>query len=160
MASLDRFEEIVRRTPAPTRATLETDNLHPFDARNIHPGLPPKVRALFDDGHFAESTFAAFKFVESRVKTLSGAKGVGFALMFAAFDEAKPLVKLNGLLSDNDVDEQRGFRHLFAGAQAAIRNPRGHGNDPPDGPDLCLDHLSVASVLLRTLDAAGFAQQP
>ena len=80
--------------------------------------------------------------------------------MFAAFDEARPLLKLNQLSTDNDIDEQRGFRHLFAGAQAAIRNPRGHGNDPLDGPDLCLDHLSVASVLLRTLDAAGFVQTP
>jgi uncharacterized protein (TIGR02391 family) len=76
-------------------------------------------------------------------------------MMMQAFDEKNPVLKLNAMLTESEVDEQKGFRHIFAGAQSGIRNPRGHDMDTGDGPDLCLDHLSVASVLLRTLDAAG-----
>lgn len=160
MVDLSAFERIVRdaHTVTAEAAVVEESEVvdaHPFEVRNIHPDLPSKVRRLFDDGHYPEATFAAFKFVESRVKKASGLKGTGFGLMMQAFDESNPVIKLNDFLSESDIDEQRGFRHIFAGAQSGIRNPRGHDIDTGDGPDLCLDHLSVASVLLRALDAAG-----
>lgn len=130
--------------------------LHPFDTRNVHPDLPPKVRSLYDDGYFAESTFEAFKFVEKEVKTAASRRsGSGFALMMEIFNESNPVLKLNPLETESEVDEQKGYRHMFAGAQSGIRNPRGHETDLIDSPDLCLDHLSIASVLLRKLDDAG-----
>jgi len=84
-----------------------------------------------------------------------GLAGTGFGLMTQAFNESDPKVKLNDLVTESDVDEQKGFRHMFAGAQSGLRNPRGHGTDLEDSPDVCLDHLSVALVLLRRLDDAG-----
>jgi uncharacterized protein (TIGR02391 family) len=159
VSDLAAFERIVRYASAITDEAPRAEDggvveLHPFEVRNIHRDLPPKVRRLFDDGHYPEATFLAFKYVERRVKEASGLSGTGFKLMMEAFDEKKPHIKLNELRSESDTDEQRGFRHIFAGAQSAIRNPRGHDVDTGDGPDLCLDHLSVASVLLRVLDAA------
>ena len=68
-SSLKKFEAIARalaqlpqREPA-TQPALDTAALHPFDSRNIHPGLPTKVRELFDDGYYPEATFEAFKFL-------------------------------------------------------------------------------------------------
>ena len=156
MADFELFEQIVRDAHNFTEAAevVEGDQ-HPFEFRNIHPDLPPKVRKLFDDGYYPESTFEAFKFVEKRVKKLSSLSLTGWKLMMAAFDEGKPVLKLNACLTESEIDEQKGFRYIFAGAQAGIRNPRGHETDLVDSPDLCLDHLSVASVLLRTIDSAG-----
>lgn len=34
----------------------------------------------------------------------------------------------------------------------AIRNPRGHEFGLQETPDQCLDHISLASLLLRRLD--------
>ena len=48
------------------------------------------------------------------------------------------------------------FQFLFAGSILAIRNPRGHEYDIEDSPDVCLDHLSLASVLLRRLQQSGY----
>ncbi len=161
MADLDRFEALVRGAHLYTEAEEPREapsELHPFEVRDIHPDLPAKVRALFDDGYYAEATFEAFKFIEGEVKRISKLKGpnsVGFALMMNALDEHKPKVQINALSTDTEIDEQRGFRHIFAGAQSAIRNPRGHDHSVTDTPDQCLDHLSLASLLLRRLDDAG-----
>jgi hypothetical protein len=51
--------------------------------------------------------------------------------------------------------EVQGYRYIFAGASAGIRNPRGHEVDIGDTPDEALDYLALASLLLRKLDAAG-----
>ena len=69
----------------------------------------------------------------------------------AAFNETNPKIKLNDLSTVSEKDEQMGFRYVFAGSMTAIRNPRGH-DVVADPIDLCLDHLSFASVLLRTFD--------
>ncbi|RYP84283.1 TIGR02391 family protein [Nocardioides guangzhouensis] len=132
----------------------EAEEAHPFESRNIHPDLPPKVRKLFDDGHWEESVFHAFKFIEKEVKRISGVRGkIGFDLMMNVFNEEKPVLQLNALSTDSDLDEQRGYRFIFAGATAGIRNPRGHEVEVGDTPDEALDYLALASLLLRRLDA-------
>ena len=128
---------------------------HPFESRNIHPALPPIVKKLFDDGHYSQATFEAFKFVDKEVARLAKHSESGFKLMMAVFSEASPLLKLNGCVSTSDKDEQKGFQFLFAGSILAIRNPRGHEYAIHDSPDECLDHLALASLLLRRLQSAG-----
>ncbi|MFZ7093708.1 TIGR02391 family protein [Primorskyibacter sp. 2E233] len=107
---------------------------------------------LFDDGHYAQSTFEAFKYLDNKVKKLSKIKDSGYKLMMAAFAENSPKIKLTALSTASEVDEQMGYKFIFAGAMSAIRNPRGH-DILIDPIDRCLDHLSFASVLLRRLEA-------
>jgi uncharacterized protein (TIGR02391 family) len=142
--------------PTSTSAAIEPAASHPFETRNIHPELPRKVRSLFDDGHWEQAVFEAFKYIEKEVKRISGLRGkTGYALMMDAFNEANAKVPLNGLVTESDIDEQRGYKSIFAGASAGIRNPRGHEVDIGDTPDEALDYLALASLLLRRLDAAG-----
>jgi uncharacterized protein (TIGR02391 family) len=164
---LERFERITRvaseldLVPA-ALGTIEVQRpfdptqAHPFETRNIHPDLPKKVRALFDDGHTEQAVFEAFKFIEKEVKRVSGIRGkTGFALMMQAFNEDDAKVLITALETDSEIDEQKGYRHIFAGAASGIRNPRGHETDLADTPDEALDYLALASLLLRRLDAAG-----
>jgi uncharacterized protein (TIGR02391 family) len=161
--SLDIFERVVRstgaeaiRAPAASAEITEQEEPHPFDTRNIHPDLPARVRKLFDDGHWEQSVFEAFKFIEKDVKRISGIRGkTGYQLMMDAFNENSPQVQLNGLATESEIDEQKGFKFLFAGAATGIRNPRGHEVDIGDTPDDALDYLALASLLLRRMDAAG-----
>jgi len=76
-------------------------------------------------------------------------------LMMQAFAGSPPPIKLNSLATTTENDEQKGVQFLFAGSMLAIRNPRGHEHSLRDDPDLCLDHLSLASMLLRRLEEAG-----
>lgn len=161
--SLARFERVVRSigvevigSPPNSAITAEQQQPHPFEARNVHPDLPAKVRKLFDDGHWEQSVFEAFKFIETEVKRISGLRGkTGYALMMEAFNENGPKVQLNELATESAIDEQKGFKFIFAGAATGIRNPRGHEVDIGDTPDEALDYLALASLLLRRLDAAG-----
>lgn len=160
---MDRFERVVRSISAeatgPALApaeTVEQEEPHPFETRNIHPDLPSKVRKLFDDGYWEQSVFEAFKFIEHEVKRISGVRRkTGHALMMDVFNESSPKVQLNGLATDSEIDEQMGFKFIFSGAASGIRNPRGHEVDIGDTPDEALDYLALASLLLRRLDRAG-----
>ena len=154
---LARFSDIVRRAHKHTEApSMAISTGHPFETRNIHSRLPDVVKALFDDGHYAQSTFEAFKFVDKEVHRLSGDSEAGFKLMMNAFKESTPPIQLTSLKSVSDKDEQKGYQFLFAGSMLAIRNPRGHEYGVVDSPGTCLDHLGFASQLLRRLEQSGY----
>lgn len=153
---LQRFERVVRRANKFTEERSEPKGgIHPFDERNIHSGLPPIVRKLFDDGHYSQATFEAYKFLDKEISRHSRSHKTGFKLMMDALSNNSPKVQLTPLQSASDKDEQKGFQFLFAGSVLAIRNPRGHEN-LTDTPDSCLDHLSLAALLLRRLEKAGY----
>ena len=152
-----RFESLVRTAHRFSEArSVPAGGLHPFDERNIHPRLPAVVKQLFDDGHYSQATFEAYKFVDTEVQRFAGLSESGFKLMMQAFYEASPLIQLTPLATQSELDEQKGYRFIFAGSVMAIRNPRGHKHSVVDSPDQCLDHLGLASMLLRRLDEAGF----
>lgn len=164
--SLERFEAVVRLVAgfasATSRAELQAfeeavteQQLHPFDKRNVHPGLPVKVRTFFDNGHYAEATFEAFKYLDKLVQKISGSSKSGEKLMMEVFNETTPMLRLTALTSQSEIDEQRGFKFLFSGGVVAIRNPRGHEVDQVDDVDTCLDHLAFVSLLIRRLEYAG-----
>jgi len=161
-SSLDKFEAIARslaRLPQQVLATVpvaEAPPEDPFEKRNIHTDLPAKVRDLFDDGHYPEATEHAFKYLDKKLQGHSGLTESGFKLMMAAFDSPIARVKLNPLVTTSEKDEQEGYRFMFAGAMKGIRNPRAHEPTIVDDPDICLDHLSFITLLLRRLEQSGY----
>lgn len=127
---------------------------HPFDARNIHPAITRASKKLFDDGHYRQATLDAFIRIEEQVKNNCQINEIGFNLMMNAFNEDNPEIALNSLSDASHTDEQKGYRFIFAGTMAGIRNPRAHNLDFTETIDECLDHLSIASALMRKLDGA------
>jgi uncharacterized protein (TIGR02391 family) len=153
----DAFARIVRRAYRFTEErSLPAGGLHPFDERNIHPQVAVVAKKLFDDGHYAQATFEVYKFVDTHVQRLSVTKKKGRDLMMAVFSGTSPLIQLTPLSTESEENEQEGYKFLFAGSIIAIRNPRAHECGVVDSPDLCLDHLGLASMLLRRLEAAGY----
>lgn len=154
--NFEHFEQIARRAHRFTEAeATKSGSINLFDARNVHADLPGDVRRLFDNGHFAQATFEAFKFVDEEMQRISGSSDYGTSLMMSALGGSSPAVRLNPGMTTSEKNEQEGFKFLFAGALLAIRNPRGHKSGLSDDPDTCLDHLGLASLLLRRLDEAG-----
>src|SRR3954469_5694050 len=88
---------------------------HPFDERNIHPTIGAVSVKLFDDGHYSQATFEAFKFLDLEVQKLSKINESGFKLMMTALNEANPKIKLTPLSNQSEIDEQMGYRFVFAG---------------------------------------------
>jgi len=151
------FEKIVRRARQFSEARFKPfGGLHPFEERNIHPRIPQLVCDLFDNGHYAQATFEAYKFIDNEIQRHSASTETGYKLMMQVFANEAPLIQLTPLHTPSEKDEQKGFQFIFAGSILAIRNPRGHKFGIIDSPDKCLDHLSLASMLLRRLEEAGF----
>ncbi|GAA0709373.1 TIGR02391 family protein [Dokdonella soli] len=152
---LECFERIVRSAGSVTEARSDPiGGSHPFDDRNIHTRIEGTSKKLFDDGHYASATFEAYKFIDKEVSALAGISDSGVKLMMKAFSEQSPLIKLTDLSTISEKDEQEGYKFIFSGSVMAIRNPRGHEYGVVDSPTECLDHLSLASLLLRRLERA------
>jgi uncharacterized protein (TIGR02391 family) len=150
--AFDRFQSITRKARKFTEERSQpSGGLHPFDERNIHQEIDKVVRNLFDNGHYAQATFEAYKYVDKQVQKLSGLNESGYKLMMQAFNENSPIIKLTNLSNTSEKDEQQGYKFIFTGAVLAIRNPRGHEYEIRDTPDQCLDHLGLASLLMRRL---------
>lgn len=151
---LNRFESITRRAFEFTSASPQEElvGVHPFDERNMHPDIASLTQKLFDDAHYAQATFEAYKFVDKKVSRLAGLSESGVKLMMRAFSEKSPLIKLTPLGTTSETDEQEGYKHIFSGSVMAIRNPRGHEPNMKETPTECLDHLSLASMLLRKIE--------
>lgn len=121
---------------------------------NLHPTISTASGALYTDQHYSRAVFAAFQAVERRIQQMSGSEESGVKLMHQVFDPNKVKIDVARHDGPNARDERDGFRFLLVGAVLALRNPRGHGDDLPDGPDEALEYLALASVIMRRLDAA------
>jgi uncharacterized protein (TIGR02391 family) len=153
--SLQLFELVVRRARSVTEARSESvGGSRPFDDRNIHTRIQNASKKLFDDGHYALATFEAYKLLAKEVAAMAMLNESGVKLMMKAFSEQSPLIRLTDMASTSDKDEQEGYKFIFSGSVMAIRNPRGHEYGVRESPTECLDHLSLASLLLRRLENA------
>lgn len=151
--AFQHFESITRRAIEFSDKKPELEGtLHPFDERNIHPSIVNLTKKLFDDGHYSQATFEAYKYIDKEIQSLSSINESGYKLMMQAFNEASPKIKLTNLTNASEKDEQEGYKFIFAGSVLAIRNPRGHEYSIKETLDECLDHLSLASLLKRRLD--------
>lgn len=155
--SLNLFETIARNAFVYSQSIDKTKSEHPFDIREIHNSLPKVVKELFDNAHYSQSTFEAFKFLDKEVKRHSGINKTGKDLMMKALSESSPMVVIADISDDTGRSEQEGYKFLFAGGMMAIRNPRGHEHSVDDDINTCLDHLSFVSHLLRKLESCGYS---
>lgn len=121
---------------------------------NLHPEVLEVAHDLFADGHLAEAIFAAFKAIEVRVKAMSGVDETGEPLMARVFGGDRPRIRVSVEQGESGESEQRGFKFLFMGAMAGIRNPKAHEFVQQRDPKRALEYLAFASVLMRRLDDA------
>ena len=155
---LSAFERVARRAHLFSDEEVKLGPVdHPFDTRNIHSALPEHIRMLFDDGHYSQATFEAFKYLDKEVARISKLGQTGYKLMMSAFQDQSPAIVLSDLATESGKDEQKGYQFIFSGSVMAVRNPRGHEYKIRDSIDECLDYLSLVSLLLRRIEKAGYS---
>jgi uncharacterized protein (TIGR02391 family) len=110
-------------------------------------------KKAFDAGLYAEAILNAFKQVIIKVRDVSGlAQLDGKPLMEQAFSLHNPKIKLNKLQNLSDENEQVGFMQIFSGVALGIRNPKAHDNIEQKDPYKTLQHLCIASLLMKRID--------
>jgi len=124
-----------------------------YDLLKFHPRIVKASKSQFRSGHYTDAIFRAFRCIEVLVKEKSGLRNeFGPALMHKAFNENNPRIKLNRLEEDFEIDEQTGFRFIYAGTMAGIRNPKAHTEIEQKDPYRTLEYLSLASLLAKRLE--------
>lgn len=129
-----------------------------LDITKLHPRIVEVSKSLFETGHYSQAIFEAFKAVNNFVKEKSGLTPAEIRrmtdkqLMAKVFDESNPIIKLNELQTDTEISEQEGFKFLFMGATAGIRNPKAHDSVVQRDPYKTLEYLAFASLLMKRID--------
>lgn len=117
-----------------------------FDERIVN-----VVKQRFDNKQYADSVEAAFKELNSVIKTIVRQKTNqeydGSSLMDKAFSLKNPIIFLGDLSTESGKNIQLGFAQIFAGSMTVIRNPKAHGNIIID-KEMAIHYLFLANLLM------------
>lgn len=131
-----------------------------YENLQLHHRICEVSKLLFKDGHYREAIFASFKEIAIIVKDRSGRTDLdGQDLMAQVFSEKNPVIALNSLKNQSDIDEQKGFRLIYMGAMIGIRNPEAHERMPQPDAISALKYLSLASLLAERAEEASVTQE-
>lgn len=120
---------------------------------DLHPKVKEYSLDLFNDGHYAPAIFEAVKGLNNYVKTKAGITDKDLSdAMAKAFNENNPIIKLNSLRTQSEIDEQKGFKFLYMGAMTGIRNPKAHTNIIQVDKNRTLEYLAFLSLLFRRVE--------
>ncbi|WP_399085982.1 TIGR02391 family protein [Streptomyces sp. BBFR2] len=121
----------------------------------LHPDVISASGPLWIDGHYTQAVLSIFRHIESRVQELFGDHTEsGQPLMAKAFSIQSDSLDVRRSFGMSGESEQIGFKFLFMGAMAGLRNPRAHGIPPADSEAEAYEALAFGSLLLRRLDIA------
>lgn len=144
-----------RQTVATILAKLNgtsTPAISGLDQYNLHLKVVEAAGKLFDGGHYRQAVLDTFIALNMAVKEKAARPDLdGTPMMQVVFSVKNPILSFS-----DDPNEQMGNMNLFAGAMAAIRNPRAHAlhDNDPKVVDETLELLAFASTLFRRLDRA------
>lgn len=125
-----------------------------YEGLELHPQIAKVASGLYKDGHYANAVEDAVKALNSLVRLNSGIDDKdGTQLMETVFSPKSPVLKLNELVDQSDIDEQKGFMNLFSGAVSGLRNPRAH-KIIKDDPEMALEFIAFVSLLAKFTDKA------
>lgn len=125
-------------------------------ARGVHPDVLRFCRAELVSDDYFHAVLEATKSIADKLRVRTGLTDDGALLVDRALGGDPPMLAVNGLNSESERSEQRGFTNLVKGVFGMFRNPTAHAArihwamNKADAEDL----LSLASLIHRRLDAA------
>lgn len=125
-------------------------------AREVHPDVLAFCREELVVDNYFHAVLEATKSVANKLRARTGLADDGATLADKALAGSLPLIAINGLMSESEWSEQRGFTNLVKGVFGMFRNPTAHearqlwAMEKRDAEDL----LSVVSLIHRRIDLA------
>ncbi|MDG0852185.1 TIGR02391 family protein [Roseateles puraquae] len=136
------------------RAKHLADTLH---ARGTHPQVFVYCTAELLAENYFHAVLEAVKGVAERLRQMSGLTNDGAELVNQALSTKAPIIAINGLKTETELSEQKGFANLLVGVFGAIRNPTAHAPKVvwPMPEQDALDIFALISYVHRKLDLAS-----
>lgn len=139
--------------PSPTAEGSEPASV--FGRLIKEPEIHDVSSDLFVSGHYNLSVAEAYKAVDKFVaERVPGLMQSGTTLMEQAFAPGAPHLRWSSMTTPSQIDEQKGYHRLYAGAMLGIRNPTTHEFGWVDEPELALELIVFAQHLLRKAKVA------
>lgn len=152
-----------RKAPAATtisEAKQRVDTIASrLKGREIHPEVLKYCKAELMQENYFHAVFEAAKSVAQRIRDMTGLQLDGAQLIDKAFVESNPIIWINGMRTETEKSEHKGFALLIKGAFAAIRNPTAH--EPKilwQGEEDAADYFTLLSLIHRKLDKAKISK--
>ncbi|WP_331373187.1 TIGR02391 family protein [Sinorhizobium chiapasense] len=121
----------------------------------MEPEIERVSRDLFVSGHYSVAVQEAYKAVDKFIAERVGSRSVtGTQLMESVFSPSSPKLYWTERSTQSEVDEQKGYQRLYAGAMLGIRNPVTHEFNWVDEPEMALELIVFAQHLLRKAKSA------
>lgn len=149
-----RFVEVgFRETTVPYEKTEDERALELYE---LHPEVLRHADTHFRRGAYAHAILECCKALDHVVRSNTGSEKSGQGLMGVAFGENGTL-KINGLRTQSERDQQQGFMYLCMGVMTAVRNPHSHETilGMPMSRQDGLDLLGLLSYLFRKIETAN-----
>ncbi|MBM4346764.1 MAG: TIGR02391 family protein [Deltaproteobacteria bacterium] len=122
-----------------------------YDSLITESELIAVTRRLFLDGHYTQAIEEAYKLLNNSVKYRANVSNDGSSLMKSVFSINNPCLRINGLKTQTQRDQQLGYMEIMSGCMIGIRNPRAHEHNFRDDPSTALELLTLANHLLRVV---------
>lgn len=139
--------------PSPTAEGAEPASV--FARLVTEPEITEVSRDLFVSGHYSIAVQESYKAVDKYVLDKLGELPVsGTQLMELVFSPSAPLLYWSERRTQSEMDEQKGYQRLFAGAMLGIRNPVTHEFNWIDDPEIALELIVFAQHLIKKAKSA------
>ncbi|CAN7557314.1 TIGR02391 family protein [Bosea sp. LjRoot90] len=147
--------------PAPRMLALPSPTVEGAEPANVFARLVSEQeilqvsRDLFVSGHYSIAVQEAYKAVDKYVVDKAGTLPVsGTQLMEVVFSPTAPILYWTERKTQSELDEQKGYQRLYAGAMLGIRNPVTHEFNWVDDPEIALELIVFAQHLIKKAKAA------
>jgi uncharacterized protein (TIGR02391 family) len=125
----------------------------------LHPKVSEVARHRFEASHYADAVAASLKELETAVsEKAEDYDRYGRKLMHHVFSSNEPVLSLTDREGDTGENIQTGYRFIFAGTMAAVRNPNSHHN-LEISPGRAVHLLFLVSLLFEKLGDATLTQE-
>lgn len=84
------------------------------------------IRKNYEVSSYSEAIIDAIYYLSNMVRDKTGLESDGVVLVGQALGGSQPLIKVNSLQTESEINVQKGLEQILRGIFQAIRNPRSH----------------------------------
>jgi len=108
------------------------------------------IQTQYENRNFTGAILNAIYYLSNLIREKTGLESDGVSLIGQAFGGKSPLLKVNQLQTESEINIQKGVEQILRGIYQAIRNPRSHENYT-DSKDDCEAIIVFINYMIKVI---------